>query len=87
MPNKDQKPMQLYTLEDIAEMLKIRPRTVYKHISIGVLVGIKLGNKWRFTEEQIKEYLYKLTKKATSNLSEEKEEQAEVVFIEPPKRY
>lgn len=81
-------PVQLYTLEDIASMLKIRPRTIYKHLQIGVLEGIKLGNKWRFTEEQIKNYIHKLTQKATFHMTEDKEDEIEnVVFIQTPRRY
>lgn len=55
--------MKFYTLEDIATFLKIRPRTVYKHLSEGHLKGIKLGNKWRFTEQHIKNYIQVLEKR------------------------
>ena len=55
--------LQVYTINDVASFLKVAPRTVYKHLHDGVIKGIKMGNKWRFTHNQIKDYIQQLERK------------------------
>lgn len=55
--------LQVYCIDDVASFLKVAPRTIYKHLHEGAIKGIKIGNKWRFTHDQIKDYLQKLERK------------------------
>jgi len=43
MPNKH-----LFTVNELADYLKMRPITIYKHAAAGKLPGFKVGSKWRF---------------------------------------
>ena len=49
--------MKVYTTEDLAEILQIEIRSVYKLLRSGELKGKKVASKWRVTENQLKEYL------------------------------
>lgn len=55
--------LQIYTLNDVAVLLQMSPRTIYNFISNGQLKGIKFGNKWRFTEEQINDLIQLISKR------------------------
>lgn len=49
--------LKFYTLDDLNKMLKISKYSLYNHIRNGRLVGNKVGNKWMFTEQQVKDYV------------------------------
>lgn len=55
--------MKVYTVEEVAKILKVHDRTVRRYIKSGELQGSNLGTEdkpnWRFTEEDIKAYLEK----------------------------
>lgn len=38
----------LFTVNELADYLKMRPITIYKHAAAGKLPGFKVGSKWRF---------------------------------------
>lgn len=47
-----------YTTQEVAEILKVNPRTVLRWISAGKLKATKLGNLgWRVSESTLKELL------------------------------
>ena len=48
---------QVYTVEEVAEILRIHPKTVYKLLSSGELNGIKAGRAWRVHSDALSEYL------------------------------
>lgn len=48
---------QLYTLDQVAELLQVSRRTVLRFIERGELVGVKVGRAWRFTKEDLQDYL------------------------------
>lgn len=50
-------PMELYTPEEAAARLKLARRTVYRWIRQGKIKGVKLGNHWRVTEEEMNRLL------------------------------
>lgn len=50
----------VYTLEEIAEMLKVTRRTLYTYIKTGALKAIKIGRTWRVTEKQLDEFMNSL---------------------------
>ena len=48
--------LKYYTVEEVTELLKVTKVTLYSHIKSGKLVGKKVGRKWIFTEQQIKDF-------------------------------
>lgn len=46
-----------YTLEEVADMLKVTKRTLYNHIKSGKLKAVKMGKYWRVTAESLQELL------------------------------
>ena len=47
----------MYNLKDVMEMLKIPERTIRRHLKEGALKGTKIGGVWKFTQEDLKNYL------------------------------
>ena len=47
----------LYTVEDIAQMTSLTTRTIRNYLKDGTLKGRKIGGQWRFTEEDIKNFM------------------------------
>lgn len=52
-----QEPMKIYDVKELAEYLKVSTRTIQNYIRDGKIKGKKLGRKWIFTEETIRELL------------------------------
>ncbi|MGV8108266.1 helix-turn-helix domain-containing protein [Methanospirillum sp.] len=51
--------MIVYSTEEVAEMLKVTPKTVRGYVDKGLLPCIRLNRIFRFTEEDIKTFLEK----------------------------
>ncbi|MDD1728636.1 MAG: helix-turn-helix domain-containing protein [Methanospirillum sp.] len=49
--------MLLYTTEEVAEILKLKPATVRGLIRDKRLIAIKIGTEYRITEEDLTEFL------------------------------
>lgn len=47
----------LLTLKEVANILRIHPRTAYRLVKDGTLVAIRVGTQWRVTEEALHEYV------------------------------
>ncbi len=47
----------VYTVEEVAEILRVHPRTIYRALVAGTLPGFKIGDSWRVTEEQLASYM------------------------------
>jgi excisionase family DNA binding protein len=43
----------LYSVDEVAEILHLHPRTVRRYIREGVLVGQKIGKEWRITRSAL----------------------------------
>lgn len=54
---EQKKPLEVYTVEQVAEKLSITVRTVYNYIKSGQLKGCKMGKYWRITEDQLRDFL------------------------------
>lgn len=50
MPRKE-----IYTAPEVAELLRVDLRTVYRWIQAGKLKAVKIGGSWRITANTIKE--------------------------------
>lgn len=60
---------EMYTPEELANLLKISRRTVYLWLREGRIKGIKVGDLWRIPKESLEEFLGEGTKIA--NLGKE----------------
>ena len=54
--NHGEEIMKVYTPEEVAAMLKVSKITVYRHIKQGLLRASKIGQQYRISEEQLKDY-------------------------------
>ncbi len=46
-----------YTLQEVAERLKVSYRTVYRWVRSGELPAYQLGQEWRITERDLSQFL------------------------------
>ena len=51
--------MKVYTVEDVADLLKLKPETIRVMLRDKELNGFKAGKAWRVTEEDLKKYIQK----------------------------
>ena len=49
--------MEFYTTKDVAEMLKVTKKTINQYVREGKIKAIDMGNQYRFTKEQIEEFV------------------------------
>ena len=49
--------MKIYTVEEVANLLKIKPETVRVMLRDNELNGFKAGKAWRVTEDDLKKYI------------------------------
>jgi excisionase family DNA binding protein len=49
--------VELLTPEEVAERLKVKPRTVQEWLRTGRLAGLKLGKLWRIRESDLQAFL------------------------------
>jgi acetyl-CoA synthetase len=47
----------VYTIEEVAELLKVNPRTINRMLERGELRGFKVGRLWRVSEEALQAYM------------------------------
>ncbi len=50
-------PHEVMTIEEVAEYLRLAPRTVYKLVKAGKLPGRKIASRWRFHLNDIEAWL------------------------------
>ena len=61
---------EILTPEQVASLLQIHPKTVYKLVRRGLLPGMKIGGVWRFSKSEILEMVAssgRRAKKAVKN--------------------
>lgn len=49
--------IKVYTLKEVAEIVKIKERTLYHYLKTGKLKGVKIGRRWRISEDNLKAFL------------------------------
>ena len=47
----------VFTVQELAEYLRMKPLTIYKHASSGKLPGFKVGSHWRFKRNTIDRWI------------------------------
>ena len=49
--------VKIYTLDEVADILKISKRTLYTYIKEGKLHAVKIGKSWRVSEENLQSFI------------------------------
>lgn len=49
--------MKIYTVEEVADLLTLKPETVRVMLRDNELNGFKAGKAWRVTEDDLKKYI------------------------------
>ena len=47
----------VFTVQELAKYLRMKPLTIYKHASAGKLPGFKVGSHWRFKKKTIDRWI------------------------------
>ncbi|MBI2095592.1 MAG: helix-turn-helix domain-containing protein [Candidatus Omnitrophica bacterium] len=47
----------VFTVQELAGYLRMKPLTIYKHASTGRLPGFKVGSHWRFKRQTIDRWI------------------------------
>ena len=53
--------LRIYTLKEVADILKVTRRSIYNYIKEDKLKAVKIGREWRVTEDALKAFLNKGT--------------------------
>ena len=53
MIKNDKRGYDVYTVEEIAGTLRVHPITIFRALKKGKIKGIKIGNVWRISEEEL----------------------------------
>jgi len=53
---------EIYTINDLMEILKVTRRTLQDYINRGKIKGFKMGNEWRITKQSLEDFIEKNTK-------------------------
>lgn len=48
---------EFYTVKELANYLKVHPRTILNHIRSGDIRAFKIGKDWRVPKESLQEWL------------------------------
>jgi excisionase family DNA binding protein len=48
---------QLYTANDAAQYLRLTEQTVLQLARSGKLHGVRIGNRWRFTPDELEQFI------------------------------
>ena len=49
--------IKLFTLDEVADILKVTKRTLYNYIKAGKLPAVKIGKYWRVSEESLQAFI------------------------------
>ena len=49
--------LKLYSLQELAKLLEVSERTIHNYVKAGKIKGVKVGGKWKFTEENIRKFV------------------------------
>lgn len=60
--------VKLMTIEELEQYLRLTRKTLYKLLKRGNIPAVRIGNKWRFDQETIDEWLYRSTEKVKARI-------------------
>ena len=55
--NRTEREEGVFTVQELAYYLRMKPLTIYKHASVGKLPGFKVGSHWRFKRSTIDQWI------------------------------
>jgi excisionase family DNA binding protein len=58
----------VYSVDEVAEIFDVNPRTIYRMLNRGDLLGIKLGNQWRIPKDYVDNMLDVNNRKVETNI-------------------
>ena len=59
----------LFTVQELSELLRIKPSTIYKWVHYGYIPHLKLGSSTRFKGQTVEKWLKKREKRGRNSLS------------------
>jgi len=63
--------IKVYTLEEVADILKVTRRTLYSYVKEGKLQAVKMGKYWRVSEQSLQNFISVGTEVSDSNRRKE----------------
>lgn len=63
--------IKVYTLDEVAEILKVTKRTLYNYVKEGKLPAVKMGKYWRVPAESLQAFISTGTTVANANRRKE----------------
>jgi len=66
--------IKVYTLDEVAEILKVTRRTLYTYVNEGKLRAVKMGKYWRVSEEALRAFISTGTPVADANRRKENQQ-------------
>lgn len=49
--------IKVYTLDEVADILKVTKRSLYNYVKAGKLQAVKVGKYWRVTENNLQAFI------------------------------
>lgn len=49
--------IKVFTLDEVADILKVTKRTLYNYVKAGKLPAVKIGKYWRVSEESLQAFV------------------------------
>ena len=49
--------LQLFTVKECQQILKVTQRTLYNYLESGKLKGVKTGREWKISEDSLREFM------------------------------
>lgn len=66
--------IKVYTLDEVADTLKVSKRTLYNYVKAEKLHAVKMGKYWRVTEESLQSFISTGTPVVDQNKRKENQE-------------
>lgn len=63
--------IKVYTLDEVADILKVSRRTLYTYVKEGKLPAVKMGKYWRVSQESLQAFISTGTTVAEANRRKE----------------
>lgn len=68
--------IRVYTLDEVANIMKVTKRTLYYYIKAGTLHAVKMGKYWRVSEESLQAFISNGTSIVDANKRPENQHKA-----------
>ena len=49
--------IKVYTLDEVADIMKVTKRTLYNYVKEGKLPAVKMGKYWRVSQESLQAFM------------------------------